>query len=372
MTSSKLSIDKIWKILLTIILLFYGLFYGSSVIIPLLFSFFLAIIFDPLVIFFEKRGIIRGISIAITLLLVFLVFSGAIYYVSFQAKSLILDLPDLVNKFKSFIDKINKQLESLGGFSYQEQVEFIKQNTDKLLSSGSALFSNALTTTSNILTFITLVPIYIFFMLLYKGNFKKFIVNLDKKKQDNNLLEMALESKAMVHSYIAGLLIVITIVAVLNTVGLLILGLKYAVFMGILSAVLTVIPYIGIFIGGLLPVLVALLTKDSLLYPLGVVIVVGTVQFLEGNFITPNVVGSKVNVNPLAAIIALIIGAKLWGIVGMILAIPLTGITKIIFSHYDRLKPYAVLLQTEDDGKSSSFLKELKIWQKLKSIFKKD
>ncbi|MEX2379925.1 MAG: AI-2E family transporter, partial [Vicingaceae bacterium] len=161
--------------------------------------------------------------------------------------------------------------------------------------------------------------------------------------------------------YIIGLLIVISIIAVLNTVGLLALGIKYAVFMGILSAALTVIPYIGIFIGALLPVVVALITKDSLFYPLAVIAIFGFVQFLEGNFITPNIIGSKVNVNPMAAIVALIIGAKIWGIAGMILAIPICGILKIMFSHYPRLKPYAILLQStnkDDEEKSMEVLKE--------------
>jgi predicted PurR-regulated permease PerM len=165
----------------------------------------------------------------------------------------------------------------------------------------------------------------------------------------------------MVHSYIVGLLIVITIIAVLNIVGLLALGIKYAVFLGILSAALTVIPYIGIIIGAALPVLVALITKDSLLYPLGVMAIFAFVQFLEGNFITPNIIGSKVNVNPLAAIVALIIGGKIWGIIGMIMAIPMCGILKIMFSHYPRLKPYAILLQStnkDDEEKSMEALKE--------------
>jgi len=221
------------------------------------------------------------------------------------------------------------------------------------------------------------VPIYIFFMLYYKENFKHFIKKVDRSK-DNNLTNISEEIKEMVHNYIVGLSIVITIIAFLNSVGLAILGIKYAFFLGVLSAILTIIPYIGVFIGGLLPFLVALLTKDSFFYPLAVVGLMAIVQFLEGNFITPNIVGSKVNVNPLAAIVALVIAGKVWGILGMILAIPITGITKIIFSHYDRLKPYAILLESSSSDRGNSVLfskaswgkfirnlgEKLKIWRK--------
>ncbi len=227
--------------------------------------------------------------------------------------------------------------------------DYLKQNTDQLLSSGTTFFTDAVSATSNVLTFISLVPIYVFFILLYRENFKAFLIQLGERK-NSNYLEIFNEIKIMIHSYISGLLIVISIIALLNTTGLLILGLKYAVFMGLISAVLTIIPYIGIVMGAALPLLVAFLTKDSLWYPLGVIGVFALVQFLEGNFITPNVVGSKVNVNPLAAIIALLIGGATWGIVGMILAIPLVGVAQIILRHDPRLKPYSLLLSTRVNG----------------------
>jgi predicted PurR-regulated permease PerM len=308
----------------------------------------------------ENKGMNSILAIIISMILVSIVLSAAVYYVSFQAKNLIVDLPGLVSKFNQYIDETAERLNGFYGFSTQDQLQLVKQNSDKIISSGSSILSNALTATSNVITFISLIPIYVFFILLYRSNFKKFLSRLSERN-NSNFLSIAGEVNAMVHSYIVGLLIVITIIAVLNIVGLLALGIKYAVFLGILSAALTVIPYIGIIIGAALPVLVALITKDSLLYPLGVMAIFAFVQFLEGNFITPNIIGSKVNVNPLAAIVALIIGGKIWGIIGMIMAIPMCGILKIMFSHYPRLKPYAILLQStnkDDEEKSMEALKE--------------
>jgi len=365
----RISIDNIWKVLLILVLLVYSLINASQVLVPIVFSLFLAIIISPIVSFFEKKNINTSLSIIISLLIIIIVLGGGIYYVSFQAKNLILDLPDLAEKFNKTIDNIAEKISSINGLSAQEPIELIKQNSDKIMSSGSKVITNALSLTGNFLTFITLVPIYVFFMLLYRKNFKVFLAGLDDE-DDDNYVSMAQEANTMVHSYIIGLSIVITIIAILNTIGLFALGLKYALFMGVLSAVLTVIPYIGIFIGGLLPFIVALITKDSLFYPLAVVGIMGLVQFLEGNFITPNIIGSQVNVNPLAAIIALIIGANIWGIVGMILAIPMTGILKIIFSHYERLRPYAILLQSNDEQNKGSE-EHVGVFQRLKKFFKK-
>jgi predicted PurR-regulated permease PerM len=126
---------------------------------------------------------------------------------------------------------------------------------------------------------------------------------------------------------------------------LLLLGIDHAIFFGILSGILTIIPYIGIFIGALFPVIMALLTKDSMWYPAGVVIIFTIVQFIEGNFITPRITGSRVSINALAAIVALLIGGKILGIAGMILAVPALGIIKIILSHTTHLKHFVILIE---------------------------
>jgi len=367
MTGTKQStIDTLWKVLLSISLLIFGTIIAKSILIPIVFGFFFAIVLHPLVGFLQARKIPLVLATLISMLTASLILGFGIYYTISQAKVLFTDLPGLVEQFNSLFNNFEKFITDTLQVSARDQLQLVKENANQLIKSGSGVFGDALVATSGLITFFTLIPIYVFFILIYKENFKGFLAQLDKKT-GGSTLTVAYEIKEMMHNYITGLITVIAIVAVLNSIGLLALSLKYAIFMGIISAILTIIPYIGIFIGGLLPLMVALITKDSLVYPLLVIIVVGTVQFLEGNFITPKIVGSKVNVNPLAAIIALVIGAEIWGIAGMILAIPLTGITKIIMSQYDSLKPYAYLLQSEDansasDGPSifQSLLKRLK------------
>ena len=153
----------------------------------------------------------------------------------------------------------------------------------------------------------------------------------------------------VVRSYVLGLFMVIIVIAILNTVGLMFLGIQHAVFFGVLAAVLTIIPYIGIFIGSLLPIVFAFATKDSLWYPLGVALIFWGVQFLEGNLITPNIIGGRVSINPFAAILVLFFGGILWGPIGMILSIPVLAIMKVIFDAIEPLKPYGFLIGNPPD-----------------------
>ena len=342
------SLDVMWKVLLSLILLFFSLYAARAILIPFVFSIFIALILNPVVSFLHRKGLHRVLSIVFTMLSVAGVLGVLLMFTGSQAKKLFVDLPLLVERLKIYIETQGSLLQTELQISTNDQIEMLKQATDGIFSTGSSIFSDALSVTTDLITFLSLVPIYIFFMLLYKDNLKQFLLVLGERNQNKDLLEVSKSIKDMVRNYIAGLLLVISILATLNTIGFLLLGIQYAIFLGVLSAALSVIPYIGNLIGGTLPFVVALITKDSIWYAVGVVAVVSFIQFLEGNFITPKVIGSKVNINPLAAIIALIIGGKLWGIIGMILAIPLIGIVKIIMSSTPSLKPYSILLQDRE------------------------
>lgn len=134
------------------------------------------------------------------------------------------------------------------------------------------------------------------------------------------------------------------IVAVLNTVGLMLMGIQYAWFFGSMASLLMLLPYIGIAIGSILPALFALATKDSALYAVGVIAWFQVVQFLEGNIITPNIVGSKVSINPLMAIIAILLGGMIFGLSGLILALPMVATLKVIFDAIPSMEPIGYLI----------------------------
>jgi len=195
--------------------------------------------------------------------------------------------------------------------------------------------------TTNVISALVQIPIYIFLLLIYRDKFQAFFLALLPGQE----FGWKKDVERVIQGYISGLFLVTMIVAALNTMGLLIVGIDHAIFFGILSGVLTIIPYVGIIIGALFPVVMALITKDSIWYTLGVVIVFTIVQFLEGNFITPRITGSKVSINALAAIIALLIGGKIFGIAGMILAVPGIGLVKILLTYSHHLKPFVILLE---------------------------
>jgi predicted PurR-regulated permease PerM len=172
---------------------------------------------------------------------------------------------------------------------------------------------------------------------------------------------------AIQHNYLNGLIKVILIVGILNTIGLLILGIDNAVFFGFFAAILILVPYIGVLIGALLPAILALATKDSAWYAFGVIAIFGFIQFIEGNFITPKITGSKVSINAFIALSSLILFAMLWGIAGMILALPITATLKVIFDNTPGYEAYGFLIGEPVDKQLESTRRfRLKKWKKIR------
>ncbi|MEQ9263408.1 MAG: AI-2E family transporter [Owenweeksia sp.] len=331
-TFSQLSIILAFLVALLIV--------AKVVIVPLAISFLFAIILNPLVRKQEGIGMPRVLAILIAMLCFILVIGGILTYSGFQLAQLIEDLPSIERKVIALLQNIGDTLESRMGISAPQQDRWIKNLGDN----AGTFFTGLLQTTSSVLTIVAQIPIYIFLLLLYKDKFRAFVIRVFDGAR-NMAKERIDEIKSVVQGYVLGLFIVIGILAVLNSVGLLLLGIKYAMFFGIFSAILTVIPYVGNFIGGLFPFLVALVTKDSAWYAVGVIAVYAVIQFVEGNFITPNIMGSRVNINPLIALIAMIIGGQILGVAGLILAIPFIGILRIAFSHSQTLSPFVILME---------------------------
>jgi putative heme transporter len=183
---------------------------------------------------------------------------------------------------------------------------------------------------------------------LYREKLRQFFESLNPGGE----MRWKKEIESVIRGYISGLSIVVFIAGALNSIGLLMLGIEHAIFFGFLSGCLTVIPYVGITVGATLPAVLALVTKDSAWYAVGVVGVHAFVQFLEGNFITPKVTGSRISINAMAAILALLVGGKIWGIPGMILAVPAIGIVKILLAYSNAFKPLAALMDDSEVPKN--------------------
>jgi predicted PurR-regulated permease PerM len=293
-----------------------------------------------------------------------LVIGVILYFISAQLLSFGTDLPELQKKLALLLERLHSFIASTFGIAKTRQITWLQTSTDTMIQSSGTFFTNMLAYTTSTFADLALIPIFIFFFLYYRTFFKQFLNKLFIKTPNQEITHIMHKIQSVVKNYILGLLLVMFIIAVLNTAGLLLLGIKYAFFFGALAALLNIIPYLGIIMGSAFPILIALLTKDSIWYAVGVAAAFALVQFLEGNFITPNIVGSKVSVNPLAAIIALIIGGMLWGPAGMILSIPFTAILKVILDNIEQLEPFGFLLGEPplpaDQNPNGDFLQDLK------------
>lgn len=330
-------LDYIYKLFMIIALCVIATVFAADIVTPLLIAAFLSIVLLPVVKWFEKK-LSLTLSVTLVLILSLIIFIGVMWIIGNQLTMLISDLPNLESKYKALVDNVSTQLQTSLGINEDEQTRMVKDS----LKGATVYVTNLLLSTTNTLSLIIQIPIYIFLFLLYRDRFKKFFLSL---LPNNEELTWKKDIDNVLQGYISGLLMVTVIISIMNTVGLLVLGIDHAIFFGVLSGILTIIPYVGIFIGALLPAVFALLTKDSAWYALGVVAIFSFVQFLEGNFITPRITGSKVSINALAAIIALLIGGKILGIAGMILAVPITGVIRVLLAHTKHLKPFVILLE---------------------------
>lgn len=341
-------LDYTYKLLVVIALTITATILASDIVVPLAFAGFLAIVMLPLVKRLEKKKLGTGLSITIVLAATVIILGLLIWVVVNQVVGLINDLPNLTAKLENFVNETSGRLQRDFGLSITQQNEYLGD----AMRTVSAYLGDVLISTTNTLGVLIQIPIYIFLILIYRDKFKDFFLSL--LPGDSEFMWKK-DMERVIQGYISGLTLVTLIIAALNCIGLLALGIDHAIFFGILSGVLTIIPYIGIIIGALFPVIMALITKDNIWYTIGVIIVFAVVQFLEGNFITPRITGSKVSINALAAIIALVIGGKILGIAGMILAVPGIGVLKILLSHSDHLRPFVILLE-DKDGSSGKVL----------------
>lgn len=347
---------KYTVILFAIILIFYVLIVAKSLLIPISFGLVLSLLLHPLCTKLERLRLPRIAAVSIAILFIIIIIATVLYIISTQFGRIASDLTEIGDKINLLIARAQNYFEHTFGIQQVDQTRYVRDSLESLIRSSSAFFTGTLTATAGIFADLIIVLLTLFFFLYYSHFLKIFLYKVVNTSRHEELKGILTKVSVVVQDYITGLLTVMAIVAVLNSVGLLLLGIKYAIFFGVLAAILTIIPYLGILIGSLLPILFALATKDSLWYPIGVAGVFWFVQFLEGNFITPNIIGNKVSINPFAAILALFIGAEVWGPSGMILFIPFMAMAKVFFDVIEPLKPFGFLLgNPHDDEKTPSF-----------------
>jgi predicted PurR-regulated permease PerM len=312
----------------------------ADILVPIAFSLLLAILLNPLYSRLVNMRVPKILAIFLTLLIAILVLAGLLYFLSSQIIQFGDMAPLLQKKFSQILTDLQTWVEATFGITLQKQMQLIKETAN----SGKALAGRTVSSVLGIFSLLFLIPVYIFLLLLYKPLILNFIFEAFSKENSGPIAEILHETKSAIQSYIVGLLIEASIVAVLNSVALLILDVRYAILLGVIGAILNLIPYIGGIIAILLPVLMATLTKEGYTTQLGIIGAYALIQFIDNNFLVPRIVSSKVKINALVSIIVVLLGGALWGFAGMFLSIPFIAVLKIIFDHIDSLKPWGRVL----------------------------
>lgn len=322
----------------------YSMYVAQEIIVPFLYATIIAVLLNPVVNFLVRKKVKRIIAIAIAVLIAIIFTLSIIYLITSQLKMFQSTFPKLESKFTQMINDGAHWVSERFNVSPQKVNGWLAKNKTELLANGNSLLGETLLTISGMLIIVFLIPVYIFMILYYKPLLLEFVRMLFDKVHKHKVEEVLLQTKTIIQSYLNGLLIEAVIIASLNSLALLVLGIDYAILLGIIGALLNVIPFIGGILSAAMPITIALATKDSASYPILVLLQFMVIQFFDNHYITPKIVASKVKVNALMAVVVVLIGNAVWGLPGMFLAIPLTGILKVIFEHIDQLTPWAFLL----------------------------
>lgn len=319
------------------------LYIAKAIIVPIVFSVIIAIVLHPIVNFFVRKKINRVISIIIILTFTFFIIATICALIFLQINKLSDSWPIMVEKITETLNQAVKWTSGYFDINQQKINNWLATSKTDFINSSGISIGKTLLSVGNSLVLIFLVPVYVFMILFYEPLLVGFIRKLFSESNQTQVNEIFSQAKIVIQRYLVGLVIEIVIVAILNSLGLLVLGIDYAILLGIFGAFLNVIPYIGGIIGVGIFMIIALITKSPI-YVVYVLVLYSFVQLVDNNFIVPKIVASKVKINALVSIVVVIIGNAIWGIPGMFLSIPLLAIVKLIFDHVESLKPWGFLL----------------------------
>jgi len=330
---------------------------GSSILMPILFATLLAFFLSPINRFILRFVKLRTLSIILSFLTIVISLSIVAGLFSLQFMEIIESLPSISENIKVGFDKAIDIINDKIPFVNLDSKSIIKDNISIVLEGPLNVLSQGVISSTSVLVNIALTFIYTFFILFYRKSIRNFTIYQFEKSSRRGVKETIHEIQETVQSYIGGLGLVMIILTILNTIGLSIIGVKYAFFWGALAGLLAVIPYIGTILGGFLPFVYTLATADASWQPIAVVVYYLIIQQIEGNLITPKIVGDKVDINPLFAIFSLILFGSLWGVSGVILALPMISIIRIILDRFESTHPIALLMSSDIDSNRSEFVK---------------
>jgi predicted PurR-regulated permease PerM len=384
-------------IIFSFFLVIAGMYFAREFLIPLALAMLFAMLLTPFCRWMESQGLAKGLAATLCSLTLLVIFGGLITFIGYQVSGFSNEMPQLKSKAEKHYRKIKDFTEENlgitivagsdsskqqannnqqnGGGQQQESQQNGQEQQDSTPANGTvelgseANIKSAFTYAFSFLKLlfgsvftIGLILAYIVLLLYYRKRFKRAIIMAFPIEQREKAQTILHESGKVAQQYLGGMFIVTTILAVINSTGLLIIGVEHAILFGVLAGYLNFIPFIGSLIGSTLPIALTLLTRDSFMPALAIGAFFVFSQFIEETILTPKFVGNQVRVNPLFIIFSIVIGNMVWGIAGIIIFIPLIAIVKIIFDHIQPLKPIGYAIGQEEDDDDDSWLKKIKGW----------
>lgn len=317
---------------------------------PLTLAIILALLMIPLCNRLENLRLSRAVSALICTFLLFLLSLGIFAVLSFQIKNFVDDWENIQEKMQPKIEQAENYIYEHTSLTKEEFEAYKESNDLSTVASGGSSGEKAFTFMGAVVNFFSnylLCLIYIFFLINYRKRFKNFFLKLapdDNEKQAKNIIN---KTATLVQQYLVGKSFLIILLTVLYSIGLGISGVNNFILISFIAAFLSLIPFIGNIVGFALALTFGFLTTGETSVLIGIIITFTLVQFIESYILEPYVVGERVNLHPFLVILAIIAGNMIWGVLGMILAIPILGILNILLNHIPPLKPFGYLLSTD-------------------------
>jgi len=334
--------------LLFIILFIYGLIVAKAFLVPVAFGLLFSSLIFPLCRFLCKLGLHKRISIFISVILMGIFFAGVSMLVASEINDLVSDFPTLKAQAIKNVNEVALYIQEVYGIETASQKFWLKDQIDVFFSSGSKMMNEAFNATAGTIFKLFIIPVFVYYLLFYKDRFHFFIMRAVPEKDKTRANSILTEISFVSQRYFGGAFVVVLILAVLNSIGLYIIGVKYSILFGVISALCNFIPYFGTWIGSFFPLMFTIFFGQSADLVVWVFLFYAFIHFIESNILTPNITGGYVRLNPFFTILGLLAGGMVWGIAGMLLVIPFLASLKIIFEHFESTQILAFLIGRSD------------------------
>lgn len=353
-------LGKAVRILLLIILIVIVLVYGKPFLVPLTFAAILSMLLSPVANWLRRKGIGK-VGATLLSILVLIVAAGLIIsFISWQVSGLGSDFSHIEKQLVLKADQLKSVITEKLGIPPERQKELIKGQQEATTNGVSSMITGFIAGIGGFITDVILVLVYIFLFIFYRSHLKNFLVRIVPDKNEEEAIIIINKSQHVAQKYLTGLSLMILCLWVMYSIGFSIVGVKNAVFFAVLCGLLEIVPFVGNLLGTAITVGMSLVQGADTDMVIGILLTYGLVQFLQTYILEPLVVGAEVSINPLFTIIGLVAGEMLWGIAGMVLALPVLGITKIVCENIESLKPIGFLIGENKKQGTSSFSQKVK------------